>query len=239
VTLRIGWFTSTSDPRTVAAFGAVAEAARVGALAVDLAYVLVAPGPAEAGSVAAMAATAQQAGIPLLDTNGDPGRSPAERAGFERSLLDLLGPHPVDLGFLVGYGWIAGPVLRSALRLVNVHPAPVDGPVGREATVVEAILDEPSSAGGLTAHVVTDELDRGTPLTTTTWARPERSGRWPRRAIERADLLAAVESRLAPFCLATLAVLAEADLAAWPPEPRERWPVRLDLDRPAVSRSEG
>lgn len=83
------------------------------------------------------------------------------RADHEHRLLDLLRPYDVDVLMLSGYMLVAGPVLRSALPMLNLHPALPGGPVGTQDDVVaEHLATKPSKIGAM-VHLVTAELDRG------------------------------------------------------------------------------
>jgi len=222
------WATSTDDARILAALTAVIGAVDRGELAVELCGVVLAP---RAGFVAprAFAATAGAAGIPVVhrddgDTGdgGDGGDDPGVLAG-----LDELAP---DLVLLVGYQWIVGAELLDRHRVVNVHPALPDGPIGHEDEVLDALVDQRARTSGLTAHVVTPALDRGPVLTFARFEVTPTSG-WPPRVHARRALVDGSGRCLAPFVVATLDALG-GDPSSWPPDPpagASAWPLDLTV----------
>jgi phosphoribosylglycinamide formyltransferase-1 len=51
------------------------------------------------------------------------------------------------------------------LTLINLHPAPPDGPAGTWQEVIWQLIDMKSYESGVMIHIVTPELDKGPPIT--------------------------------------------------------------------------
>ena len=90
----------------------------------------------------------------------DPGAH-ADRAAFDRALLQLLRAEEVDVVALAGFMRIVGPEIVGAFdgRIVNVHPALLPAFPGTSA--VADALAWGSKVTGVTVHLVDEDVDHG------------------------------------------------------------------------------
>jgi phosphoribosylglycinamide formyltransferase-1 len=90
----------------------------------------------------------------------DPGGF-ADRAAFDRALLDLLRAEEIDVVALAGFMRIVGREIVGAFdgRIVNVHPALLPAFPGTSA--VDDALAWGSKVTGVTVHLVDEEVDHG------------------------------------------------------------------------------
>jgi phosphoribosylglycinamide formyltransferase-1 len=114
-------------------------------------------------------AVSDRAGAPALDRarargvraeHLDPA-SYADRAAYDRALVDLLRGDGVDLVALAGFMRIVGPELVGAFggRMVNVHPALLPAFPGTSA--VADALAWGVKVTGVTVHLVDEQVDHG------------------------------------------------------------------------------
>ncbi len=87
--------------------------------------------------------------------------SHAERAAFDRAVLDLLREREIDVVALAGFLRIVGPELVDAFegRMLNVHPALL--PAFPGTTSVADALAWGVKVTGVTVHLVDAEVDHG------------------------------------------------------------------------------
>ena len=85
----------------------------------------------------------------------------ADRAAYDRALVDLLRGDGVDLVALAGFMRIVGPELVGAFegRMVNVHPALLPAFPGTSA--VADALAWGVKVTGVTVHLVDEQVDHG------------------------------------------------------------------------------
>jgi len=88
-------------------------------------------------------------------------RSHADRAAYDRTLIELLRDRRIDVVALAGFMRIVGPELVGAFdgRLLNVHPALL--PAFPGTTSVADALAWGAKVTGVTVHLVDAEVDHG------------------------------------------------------------------------------
>lgn len=128
---------------------------------------------------------AESAGVPGYCLNGDTHPGPEE---LDRSILELLRRHEVDLVVLTGYLKRVGPETLAAYgdRIINIHPSllPRHGGQGMYGLRVhEAVLAAGDRITGVTIHYVTAEYDQGAVLAQRTV--PVKPGDTPESLAER------------------------------------------------------
>jgi folate-dependent phosphoribosylglycinamide formyltransferase PurN len=222
---RLAVITSAVDHRVARALGSLdAHPASAISLVVTVVSGSSIAAPAVRGAVA-------QRGWPsvTIDAPAPTTRAPGWRRELEDTIAASCRSARADIVVMLGYVFLARHALTS-LRLVNIHPSVPGGPVGHEGDVIDELLRSRATSTGLTAHVATDVLDRGQPLT---WMqRPMPSARrrgWPRHQTERADVARLHGRMLGPFLSATLCELAALDPGGhWPPT--GDWPTLITTD---------
>jgi phosphoribosylglycinamide formyltransferase-1 len=88
-------------------------------------------------------------------------REHADRAAYDRAILELLRARAVDVVALAGFMRVVGPELVRAFegRMLNVHPALLPAFPGTRA--VADALAWGVKVTGVTVHLVDDEVDHG------------------------------------------------------------------------------
>jgi phosphoribosylglycinamide formyltransferase-1 len=86
----------------------------------------------------------------------------SRRAERQRTLLESLRAHDVDLLVLAGFDEILSPEFVAAFpnRIINTHPSLLPA-FGKTMHAVQAALDHGVKVTGATVHLVTDDLDGG------------------------------------------------------------------------------
>ena len=101
---------------------------------------------------------AQDAGIPALIVNH---KDYADRAAFERALVDVLRAADVSLVCLAGFMRLLGPTFLDAFpnAILNIHPSLLPAFPGTDAA--RQAWAHGVKVAGATVHLVTGELDGG------------------------------------------------------------------------------
>lgn len=105
---------------------------------------------------------AHKHGVPdiFLDPKPFAGQ-PDSRESYDRTLLEILQKHEVDLILLAGYMKIVTPVLVKAYenRMMNIHPSLLPSFPGLE--VQKKAIEHGCKIAGCTVHFVTEGVDEG------------------------------------------------------------------------------
>lgn len=83
------------------------------------------------------------------------------REEFDRQVMQLLRDYQPDICVLAGYMLIVGGTMCQKYPLLNLHPAPPDGPIGTWQEVTWKLIKERASQTGAMMHLATEEVDRG------------------------------------------------------------------------------
>lgn len=110
-----------------------------------------------------------QRGAPVLDKANELGFPAiliepakfADKARYEKSIVDHLQAWQVDLVVLAGYMRLVGPVMLEAyhLKILNIHPALLPAFAGLHAQ--RQALDYGVKVSGCTVHLVDEGMDTG------------------------------------------------------------------------------
>jgi phosphoribosylglycinamide formyltransferase-1 len=158
----------------------------------------------------------------------------SHRGEFDRQVLELIRPYPVDVCIFAGYLLIISEELVDAYAWVNMHPALPDGPVGLWQKVIWELIDCRAEETGAMTFVVTEDVDKGPRLAYTRfslrgptfdplWASVEgMTGEQVREAAgEGHPLFKAIRAegirREPPLITATLAAIADGSVPIDPP----------------------
>lgn len=87
------------------------------------------------------------------------------RNNFHREIEKTLPLKEVVFSVLAGYMYIVSADFCRKYRLLNLHPALPGGPAGTWQEVIWKLIEQRAKKQGAMIHLVTEELDRGTPLT--------------------------------------------------------------------------
>jgi phosphoribosylglycinamide formyltransferase-1 len=120
-----------------------------------------------------------------------------DKGGFERRLVEVLGPYGVEFVVLAGFQRVLGPTFLDAFpdRVVNIHPALLPSFPGHK--VWKAEVDHGVRLAGATVHFVDHGVDTGPIIIQ--GAVPALPGDGPEELAQR---ILAVEHRIFPQALA-------------------------------------
>jgi phosphoribosylglycinamide formyltransferase-1 len=92
------------------------------------------------------------------------------RRAYDKKVIAYLYGFDPDLCVLAGYMLITGEKLCNRFTMINLHPAEPSGPTGTWQEVIWELIKIRSSRTGVMMHLVTEELDRGPPITYCTYS---------------------------------------------------------------------
>lgn len=91
------------------------------------------------------------------------------RNKYDAEIMKRLEPFQPDITVLAGYMLVVGDVMCKKFDMVNLHPAAPDGPAGTWQEVIWQLIRERAEKSGNMMHLVTEELDKGAPITYVTF----------------------------------------------------------------------
>ncbi len=180
---RIGWFSTGRDEAAGEILTEVQKSISRGHIAAELAYVFSNRVPGEDADSDAFFRLVRQLDIALLTASSrrfkpelfKKGRDDHDvmkkwRIAFDLQIEDQIGKEKVDLIVLAGYMLIVGPEFCIKYPMINLHPAAPDGPVGTWQDVIWSLIRQKATETGIMMHQVTEELDKGPPITFCTFS---------------------------------------------------------------------
>lgn len=87
------------------------------------------------------------------------------RSLYDEEIIKRIDKFEVDLIVLAGYMLIMGEKLCRKYPLINLHPAAPGGPRGTWQEVIWKLIEKNERQTGVMMHLVTPQLDAGSPLT--------------------------------------------------------------------------
>ena len=87
------------------------------------------------------------------------------RIRYDIEVDKRIKPFAADICVLAGYMLIVGEELCRKYDMINLHPAPPDGPTGSWQEVIWTLIRNNFDTAGAMMHLVTPELDRGPVVT--------------------------------------------------------------------------
>ncbi len=87
------------------------------------------------------------------------------RLKYDREVMSRTIQYPSDLIVLAGYMLIVGKEICAQYDLINLHPAAPAGPTGTWQEVIWKLIERRADETGVMMHLVTEELDKGPPIT--------------------------------------------------------------------------
>jgi phosphoribosylglycinamide formyltransferase-1 len=91
------------------------------------------------------------------------------RNSYDAEIMKRLESFQADITVLAGYMLVVGDVMCKKFDMVNLHPAAPDGPAGTWQEVIWQLVREKAEKSGNMMHLVTEELDKGAPITYVTF----------------------------------------------------------------------
>lgn len=92
------------------------------------------------------------------------------RIEYDREIMVRLGNLSAHINVLAGYMLVASPQMCAAYDMINLHPAAPDGPAGTWQEVIWQLIGARSEKSGNMMHLVIEELDKGPPITYSTFS---------------------------------------------------------------------
>ncbi len=89
----------------------------------------------------------------------------AWRREYDEEVIKRIQGYNPDVIMLAGYMLIVSKEMCQTYKLVNLHPALPEGPVGTFEEVIWRLIEGRKEKGGVMIHLVTEELDKGPPIT--------------------------------------------------------------------------
>ncbi|MEM2960498.1 MAG: formyltransferase family protein [Candidatus Bathyarchaeia archaeon] len=86
------------------------------------------------------------------------------REEYDKQIIRLLNGLKTDLNVLAGYMLIFSKIMVKKYLLINLHPSPPGGPQGAWQDVIWELIRMRADKAGCMIHLVTEELDRGPPI---------------------------------------------------------------------------
>jgi phosphoribosylglycinamide formyltransferase-1 len=83
------------------------------------------------------------------------------RVKYDREINKKIEPFSPDLCVLAGYMLIVSEELCRKYDMINLHPAPPNGPTGTWQEVIQTLIQNKDETAGAMMHLATPELDRG------------------------------------------------------------------------------
>ena len=94
---------------------------------------------------------------------------PLWRLEYDREVMNRLKDFHPDLCVLAGYMLIVGKEMCQRYNMINLHPAAPGGPTGTWQEVIWQLIKNGATETGVMMHLVTAELDKGPPVTYSTF----------------------------------------------------------------------
>ena len=92
------------------------------------------------------------------------------RSLYDQEIIKRIDKFEVELIVLAGYMLIVGEKLCQKYPMINLHPAAPGGPRGTWQEVIWKLIEKNERQTGVMMHLVTPELDAGSPLTYCTFS---------------------------------------------------------------------
>jgi len=169
--LNIGWFSTGRDEAARQLLQAVQDKSHRGDINGKISFVFSNREPGEAKESDLFFKLVQSYHIPLVclshkkfkttKEEEDLGIKKEWRIKYDREVNKKIEPFAPALCVLAGYMLIVSEELCQKYDMINLHPAPPDGPTGSWQEVIWALIQNKADTAGAMMHLVTPELDRG------------------------------------------------------------------------------
>lgn len=173
MTFTFGWFSSGRGQGSIDLLRLTQEKIREGFIPGQIAFVFCDREPHETPAAARFHELVTSLGLPWLSLSSRELREQLrqrrpeveqQRQEYDRRVLELLAPYPVEVIVLAGYMLVLSPVLCQRYLCLNLHPALPQGPVGTWRQVIWQLMETEALETGAMLHLATPELDKGPPV---------------------------------------------------------------------------
>lgn len=175
---RIGWFTTGRDAEAVNLLETVYKGTMDGRIEGRISYIFMNRELGEGNFSDKIIDMSHKWRIPLICFSSNIFEPRLRRMGrdchntmvkwrnkYHQEALKKLDGLEADFSVLAGYMLIVSPDMCHELTLINLHPAPPNGPAGTWQEVIWQLIGMKSYESGVMIHIVTPELDKGPPIT--------------------------------------------------------------------------
>ena len=180
--LNIGWFSTGRDEAACQLLQAVQESIESGKIQDKISFVFSNREPGEVKESDVFFELVKHYDIPLICFShrnlktltptlslkgrglGDGGANQSQenwRLRYDREVNKRIKKFCPDICVLAGYMLIIGKELCRKYNMINLHPAPPNGPTGTWEEVIQTLIRDKAKEAGAMIHLVTPELDRG------------------------------------------------------------------------------
>ncbi len=169
---KLGWFSSGRDRAARLLLKTVFKGVEQGELLGEIGFVFSSKDYGEDQESDVFLNLVKKLGLPLLTLSAkkfEPKLWQENRALWRRlyhqKVEELIAVHDFDFIVLAGYMLIVSPEMCRKYVMINLHPALPGGPAGTWQEVIWQVIKSRQEEHGAMMHVVSEELDKGPPLT--------------------------------------------------------------------------
>jgi len=179
---RIGWFSTGRGQGSLNLLKAIVQAIADKIITAEISFVFCSREPGDAPGSDVYLRQVRDYGLNLVSFSSkrfmpdlrkkgktDPAALNRWRNAFDAEVMKRLAPFPADINVLAGYMLVVGDIMCQKYNMVNLHPAAPDGPAGTWQEVIWQLIEKRAESSGNMMHLVTEELDRGAPITYVTF----------------------------------------------------------------------
>ena len=173
MTGRIGWFSTGRDEAARDLLRSVWRSMEKGEIKAEICFVFSNREPGEKTESDLFFELVRRYRIPLICLSSTGFRQSwgeAWRTEFEKEATRRLKDFRPDLCVLAGYMLIVGEEMCRKYPMINLHPATPGGPQGTWQEVIWRLMEDGAEETGVMMHLVTPELDKGPPVTYSTFS---------------------------------------------------------------------
>ncbi len=170
--LKLGWFSTGRGEGSRNLFSTALEYTRSGYINAEIQYVFCNREPGEYKGSDRFHSLVKASNIPLITLSSrrftkERGASSFNevREAYDSEAIKLFGTFQIDLAVLVGYMLFTSEVMCQKLSMINVHPAPPNGPIGSWQEVIWKLIEQKAPQGGAQVQLANMEWDRGPVIT--------------------------------------------------------------------------
>ena len=170
--LKLGWFSTGRGEGSRNLLGTALEHIRSGYINAEIQYVFSNREPGEYKGSDQFHALVKSSNIPLITLSSrrfvkERGASGFNevREAYDSEAIKLLDPFQIDLAVLAGYMLFTSELMCQKLSMINVHPAPPNGPIGSWREVIWELIEQKAPQGGVQVQLANMDWDRGPVIT--------------------------------------------------------------------------
>ena len=170
--LKLGWFSTGRGEGSRNLFSTALEYTQSGYINAEIQYVFCNREPGEYRGSDRFHSLVKASNIPLITLSSrrfakERGASGFNevREAYDSESIKLLDPFQIDLAVLAGYMLFTSELMCQKLTMINVHPAPPNGPIGTWLEVIWKLIEQKAPQGGVQVQLANMDWDRGPVIT--------------------------------------------------------------------------